>query len=446
MSISNLVSLNQRLQNKARSLKEWLDWQESLHFTAIELGLDRCRRVADAMGLLPPNYYVISIAGTNGKGSCAALLELILRESGYSTGLYISPHLTRYNERIKINGQEQTDDILCDSFSRINQSRGEISLTYFEFGTIAAMDIFARNQIDIAIMEVGMGGRLDAVNMLDANVALVSTIDFDHEQWLGNTRDAIGREKAGIFRSMRPAICGDPDPPSTINEIAELVGANLLQADKDFHIDLQDHCWSWRSGKARYHNLPIPGNMEYQVQNAATVLMSLESISDQYPVSQEAILNGLKNFAIPGRFQVIVGEPTRVLDVAHNAQSALMLRKNIDKYLDKKRVIMIVAMLEDKDHAKFLSELTPCADILCLAGLEGGRGASAEELEEVAKTVGVDTEVMVFGKLADALSWSETNSLPDDVMVITGSFITVGMAIEFFNIETTDWKDILKKD
>ncbi|NNE38278.1 MAG: bifunctional folylpolyglutamate synthase/dihydrofolate synthase, partial [Gammaproteobacteria bacterium] len=317
MSINNLASIHHTRQQNNRTLKEWLDWQESLHFTAIELGLDRCRRVADAMHLLPPSYFVISIAGTNGKGSCAVLLELILREAGYKTGLYSSPHLTRYNERIKINGEEQPDEHLCDSFSRINQSRGEISLTYFEFGTLAAMDIFARNQIDIAIMEVGMGGRLDAVNMLDANTALISTIDIDHEQWLGSTREEIGREKAGIFRSMRPAICGDLNPPSTINEVAELVGASLFQVGNDFQFDISDNSWSWRSGKSRYSNLPVPGNVEFQVQNAATVLMALESMAEQFPVSQEAILTGLKKFAIPGRFQVINGDTTVVLDVAH---------------------------------------------------------------------------------------------------------------------------------
>ncbi len=435
MSISNIASINPTRQQKNRTLKDWLDWQESLHFTAIELGLDRCRRVADAMNLLPPIYHVISIAGTNGKGSSAVLLELILREAGYKTGLYSSPHLSRYNERIKINGFEQSDEVLCDSFSRINQSRGEISLTYFEFGTIAAMDIFARNDIDIAIMEVGMGGRLDAVNMLDANVAIITTIDIDHEQWLGNTRGKIGKEKAGIFRSMRPAICGDLDLPPTIIEVADLVGANIYQAGKDFQFDYNNDSWSWRSGKTRYSNLPIPGDVDYQVQNAATVLMALESMAENYPVSQEAILKGLENFAIPGRFQVINGETMMVLDVAHNAQSASVLRKNIEKYFNKKRIIMVVAMLKDKNHEAFLSNLAPGADILCLAGLDCSRGGTAEELELAVDACEVDTEVMVFGKLFDALTWARSNALTDDIIIITGSFITVGMAIEFFNLE-----------
>jgi len=435
MSISNLASYKNKQARNKRTLQEWLNWQEQLHFTAIELGLDRCRRVAETMHLLPPSYFVISIAGTNGKGSCAVLLDMILREAGYKTGLYSSPHLTRYNERIKINGQELPDEMLCNAFSKINHARGEISLTYFEFGTLAAMDIFTENNVDIAIMEVGMGGRLDAVNMLDANIAIISTIDIDHEQWLGDTRDEIAREKAGIFRSMRPAICGDLNPPATIRNVAALFGTNLLQVGKDFHYEVSDRSWSWCSGFTKYQKLPFPGQGDFQIQNAATVLMALTTMQEQYPVSQEAILSGLEKFRIPGRFHVVDGDPTLVIDVAHNSQSARILKNNLIKISHNRKVLLIIAMLNDKSHENFISELLTCTNILCLAGLDDGRGASAKTLESAIHAHDIDTQVIVFDKLNDAFTWAKSEATSKDIIAITGSFITVGMAIKYFNIE-----------
>jgi dihydrofolate synthase / folylpolyglutamate synthase len=434
MSISNLGDNNNQNHNE-RTLEEWLNWQEKLHFTAIELGLERCRRVAENMQLLLPNYFVISIAGTNGKGSCAVLLDTILREAGFKTGLYSSPHLLRYNERIKINGQELPDEMLCNAFSKINRARDKISLTYFEFGTLAAMDIFAENNIDIAIMEVGMGGRLDAVNMLDANIAIISTIDIDHQQWLGETRDEIAKEKAGIFRPMRPAICGDLNTPATIINVAEHLGTNLLQMGKDFHYEVSDRFWSWRSGFTQYQELPIPGNGDFQIQNASTVLMALTTMQEKFPVSPEAILNGLENFSMPGRFHVIDGEFTLVIDVAHNSQSARVLKNNLIKMSHNRRVLLIIAMLNDKCHEKFISELLPCANILCISGLGGGRGASAKALESAIHAHDIDTQVMVFDKLNDAFAWANSEATSKDIVAITGSFITVGMAMKYFNIE-----------
>ncbi len=246
------------------SLAEWLAWQEGLHFTAIELGLDRCKEVADRMDLLSPDFLVISIAGTNGKGSSATMLDIMLRNSSYNVGLYTSPHLIRYNERIRIGGTEINDEIICQSFNRIDQARGDISLTYFEFGTLAALDIFQQAGIELAIMEVGLGGRLDAVNLLNADVALVCSIDLDHENWLGHNRDVIGHEKAGIFRAASPAVCSDLNPPESIKIMLKLSARNSS--------------WQEEITYLRYLRILGPGRLtlrHYQVyQNPALIMIN----------------------------------------------------------------------------------------------------------------------------------------------------------------------------
>jgi len=417
------------------TLQEWLDWQERLHFTAIELGLDRCRKVAELMRLLPPNYFVISIAGTNGKGSTAVMLETMLRSAGYRVGLYTSPHLIRYNERIKINGTEVDDNTLCKAFHRIDQARANISLTYFEFGTLAAMDIFQDSKIDIAIMEVGLGGRLDAVNMIDANVSVISTIDIDHEQWLGYDRNSIGREKAGIFRPMRPAICADPDPPATVLETANLVGAKLLRAGKDFSCDIADGSWSWRSGMTRYHHLPVPGNQPYQVQNAAGVLMVLEAIADFFPVSQQVVFEQLRQFRMPGRFHVLPAVVPCILDVAHNRQAAAVLASSIKALPETGRIHLVLGMLKDKNHDAFILELLACVDCWYLSTLENSRGASSKDLAVILNERNPQAEVLQFDNIASAIIAARAATRPGDRIIITGSFVTVGDAIRPLGIE-----------
>jgi dihydrofolate synthase/folylpolyglutamate synthase len=417
------------------TLQEWLDWQERLHFTAIELGLDRCRKVAELMRLLPPRYFVISIAGTNGKGSTSVMLENMLRSAGYRVGIYTSPHLLRYNERIKINGSEVDDSALCKAFDRIDKARGNISLTYFEFGTLAAMDIFQNSKIDIAIMEVGLGGRLDAVNMLDANVSVISTIDIDHEQWLGYDRNSIGREKAGIYRSMRPAICADPDPPVTVIETANLVGANLLRSGKDFSCDIADGSWSWRSGMTRYHHIPVPGNQPYQIQNAAGVLMVLESISDFFPVSQQVIFEQLRQFRMPGRFQIIPGEVPCILDVAHNRQAAAVLAASIEALPVTGSIHLVLGMLTDKNHDAFFRELLPCVDCWYVSTLKNPRGASSSDLAAILNKRDPQAAVLQFDNIASAIIAARAATGPGDRIIITGSFVTVGDAIRHLGIE-----------
>ena len=435
MSITDLAQYKEDYSSRFNSLDEWLAWQEQLHFTAIELGLDRCRKVADAMHLLPPQYFVINIAGTNGKGSCAVMLESILRDAGYKVGLYTSPHLVRYNERIRINGREASDSILCGSFSRIDRARNSISLTYFEFGTLAAMDIFQKNDIDIAIMEVGMGGRLDAVNMLDANVSLISTIDIDHEKWLGNDRNSIAREKSGIFRSMRPAICADLNPPESIPEIANLVGANLLRSGHEFSHKISPSSWTWQSGEVRITDLPIPGDLNFQVENASGVLMVLQTITEYFPVEKQSIIKGLEKFRLPGRFHVVPGIMPIIMDVAHNRQSAANLAVNISNLVNTGKIKLVLAMLKDKNHSAFITELLPYVDTWYLSTLGTNRGATSTELANTLKLIDKTAEMYTFNNLDNAISRAYSEATSGDRLLISGSFITVGIAINYFGVE-----------
>ena len=435
MTITNLAQYKRKPIPRFNSLDKWLAWQETLHFTAIELGLDRCRRVANAIGLLPPSYFVISISGTNGKGSCAIMLETILRGAGYNVGLYTSPHLLRYNERIKLYGQEVSDAILCDSFNKIDIARGTTSLTYFEFSTLAAMNIFQNNNVDIAVMEVGMGGRLDAVNMLDADISLISTIDIDHENWLGSDREAIGMEKSGIFRSMRPAVCADPHPPQSVLKTANLVGAKLIRSGLDYKYEISGSDWSWQSSKVCYQKLPIPGDHSYQIQNASGVLMVLQSMAENFQVQREAIDKGMGNFSLPGRFHVVPGEVSFVFDVAHNRQSAATLVANICTLPPARKTILILGMLKDKDHATFMNEFSDCIDNWYVATLDSTRGANADELATKLKTINPDAVVTTFDELLHAFSTALSVVKSGDRIVVTGSFITVGIALKYFKIE-----------
>ncbi len=412
-------------------LADWLAWQESLHFTAIELGLDRCNKVAQRMGLLQPESKVISISGTNGKGSSAAMLDAILRRSGYRVGAYTSPHLTSYNERICINGAQATDEQLCDSFDRIDRARGDISLTYFEFGTLAALDIFRQAHLDIMILEVGLGGRLDAVNILDADVALVVTIDLDHEKWLGYTREAIGREKAGIFRPRRPAICSDPRAPESIAACARETGALLYQAGRDFSYAINSDSWSWRNSETVYEGLPKPGiNNDRQAQNAAGVLMTLEILADEFPVGQETVKACLRDFRLPGRFQIVPGETPCILDVAHNPQAVAALVENVKKIPRVGETRVVIGMLKDKNHDAVFSRLAEIADHWYLAELQEDRAAGMEELTRALQKRQDREKIKQFNTVREALAEASACARTGDRIIVTGSFVTVGAALD----------------
>jgi dihydrofolate synthase/folylpolyglutamate synthase len=413
-----------------KSLGKWLEWQESLHFTAIELGLERCRRVANNMGLLKPSYNVISVAGTNGKGSSVILLDKILRNAGYKVGRYTSPHLVKYNERICINGEEVTDDELCESFDRIDRARGDISLTYFEFGTLAALDLFRQHNVELAILEVGLGGRLDAVNVLDADVALVTSIDIDHQQWLGDNRESIAREKAGIFRNKAIAVCSDPNPPQSLLDCASALGTPLSIAERDYSFSSNKNTWSWKSANLSFEELPRPMQYcDFQLQNASGVLMVLDKIQHEYPVSKVNIEQGLNSFRIDGRMQIIPGEVAKILDVAHNSQSVKALVNNLKEIPCVGQTHMLVGMLKDKAHTEVLKVLSEVADSWSIITLFVDRGCDAKTLMTDLESLGNKKKVTEFKNVDEALSELHQTSMPGDRIVITGSFLTVGAAL-----------------
>ena len=437
-SIPNILP-GQQQQPAARfsHLADWLAWQESLHFTAIELGLDRCNKVAERMGLLHPASKVISISGTNGKGSSAAMLDAMLRQSGYQVGTYTSPHLTRYNERICIDGKQVTDYQLSQSFDRIDRARGDISLTYFEFGTLAALDLFRNAEPDIVILEVGLGGRLDAVNILDADIALVVTIDLDHEKWLGYTRESIGREKAGIFRQRRPAVCSDTRPPQCIAACAQETGAQLYQAGTQFTHTIEKDTWTWKCAGKVYEGLPKPSiNNTRQVENAAGVLMVLETLAGEFPVSQETIKACLRDFRLAGRFQVIPGEIPCILDVAHNRQAISALVENVRKIPCVGDTHVVIGMLKDKNHAAVFEMLAQIADHWYLAELHADRAASPSELAAVLGKYDNSRNIKQFHTVSEALANAEACTRTGDRIIVTGSFVTVGSAIDYLK---RDW-------
>lgn len=413
-----------------RTLADWLHWQETLHYPAIALGLDRCRTVAERLGLLPVPYTVITVGGTNGKGSCTAMLDLVLRRAGHRVGKYTSPHLLRYNERISVDGVEAADADLCRAFAEVDRARGDLTLTFFEFGTLAALLLFREAQIDVAVMEVGLGGRLDAVNILDADAALISTIDLDHENWLGPDRESIGAEKAGIFRRGRPAVCADPAPPESIARAARVAGAILYQAGRDFSFSDHGASWEWRCGGQTLLDLPPPGTMHAsQMQNASGVLMVLHALRERCAVTRADIDAGLAQFRVPGRFQLVPGAVPVILDVAHNPQAARMLAANLGRLPCRGVTRIVLGMLRDKNHERFVAPLAPVAGAWYLTSLGGERGFGGHDLARVVESTGTGVPICVREPVAAALAAARAASAPGDRVVVTGSFLTVGAAM-----------------
>jgi dihydrofolate synthase/folylpolyglutamate synthase len=383
--------------------------------------------VLDAMRLRQPRFAVITVAGTNGKGSTCAMLEACLRAAGYRVGLYTSPHLVRYNERVRVNGVEATDDDLCQAFEDIERSRGDTALTYFEFGTLAALRQFAQAAVEVAVLEVGMGGRLDAVNAVDADCAVVTTVDIDHAHWLGSTREAIGREKAGVYRTNRPAICGDADPPLSLLDHVAAIGARLFRIGRDFSFEVADGGWTFRIGGRIRSGLPFPRlRGEHQLHNAACALAALETLSDRLPVSQAQLREGLAQAFVAGRFQVLPGTPLRVLDVAHNPQAARVLAATLARQACDGRTLAVFGMLKDKDIEAVARALRDRIDVWHLAGLGGERGAGAGDIAAAIRAAGVSVPVHVHESAQAAHDAALREAAPADRVVIFGSFYMVG--------------------
>src|SRR5512139_1554461 len=385
------------------TLAEWLTHLESLNPKTIALGLERVAEVKQRLKL-NPECPVIIVGGTNGKGSVCAMLESIMHAAGYRTGLYTSPHLLDYNERVRIAKQPVSDAELCASFAAIEAARGDIPLTYFEFGTLAAMQSFIAHQVDVAILEVGLGGRLDAVNVFDCDCAVVTSIDLDHIDYLGDTRDKIAFEKAGIFRAGKVAVFGDPDMPQPIQEQAQKVGASLWRMGHQFGARAHEQQWDYHGPGGARSSLPYPAlRGAFQLNNASAVLAALDALKERLPVAMAAVRRGLTEVQLAARFQVLPGRPMLILDVAHDPHAAGSLARNLAAMPPAARTIAVCAMLKDKDMAGVVRALAPHIDEWLLAGIAAPRGASADELRQVLVQEQVSAPVQVFASASDAV-------------------------------------------
>lgn len=375
-----------RLQPSANAtLPEWLDYLESLHRTPIDLGLDRIRAVADKLKLALP-FVKITVGGTNGKGSTCAMLEAVLLAAGYKVGTYTSPHLIDFNERIRVDGEQAGDQDIIDQFHKIESARGEITLSYFEYTTLAALMLFEERKLDVAVLEVGLGGRLDAVNLVDADCAIITSVDIDHTAYLGDTREKIGLEKAHIFRAGCPAICADPMPPQTILDYASQVGADLWLFGKDFNYSGDRQQWAYGGRSQRRSGLAYPAlRGANQLLNASAALAALEALRSRLVVPQQAVRIGLSQVSLPGRLQILPGTPTIILDVAHNPHAAAALGQNLDSMGYFPHTHAVIGMLSDKDVLGVVSKLATRVDRWYCASLGGPRGTSGDDLAAIVR-------------------------------------------------------------
>ena len=423
---------NRQSPMRFQTLDQWLRWLESLNPARIELGLERVRAVWERLHSGAPPFTVLTVAGTNGKGSCVAMLEAMLQAGGYRVGAYTSPHLLRYTERIRVQGQEVDEATLCAAFEQVESARGDVPLTYFEFGTLAAFLVFMEADLDAVVLEVGLGGRLDAVNVLDPDVALVASVGIDHVDWLGPDRESIGREKAGIFRAARPAVYAEPDIPDSVAAYAAELGAPLYVAGRDFQVEPAPGGWHWRGPDGSRHGLPHPAlRGAIQLQNAAACLMALDRLSDRLPLSQDAVRAGLQQASLPGRFQVVRGDVDCILDVAHNPQGVEVLAANLRSLNVPGRVLAVWGMLETKDAAGVAARLGSVVNAWYLASLEreSHRGLSAERLAEALGKALPDARPALFDDVCAAVRQARADARSGDCILVFGSFHTVAAAL-----------------
>ena len=414
------------------SLDSWLAHCERLHPKNIDMGLDRVRVVAERLNLHFDGP-VITVAGTNGKGSTCAMLEACLLQAGYRTGVYTSPHLVHFQERCRIHGETVQPDDLLPHFARVEAARvqdgDEVSLTYFEFTTLAILSLMASSQLGVAILEVGLGGRLDAVNVIDADCAVITSIDLDHMAFLGNDRETIGREKAGIMRTGRPVIVSDPVPPQSVLDHALEIGADLWQFGKDFNFTGDKQQWGWAGRGRRYSGLAYPAlRGANQLVNASGVLAALEALRTRIPVTAQAIRNGLAMVELPGRFQIVPGQPALVLDVAHNPHAVAALTANLDAMGFYPTTHAVFGAMADKDLAPMLARLGPLVDRWYFCDLPTPRAASAEQLQAQwqATQTRKDVQASTHANPQAALQAAVAAADPTDRIVVFGSFFTVG--------------------
>ena len=414
------------------TLEGWLARCEQLHPTEIELGLARVRQVASRLQLVF-SVPVIVVAGTNGKGSTCAILESIATQAGYRVGLYAKPHLVHFEERCRVNGASVSAQALLPYFEAVETARGDTSLTYFEFTTLAIAKLLSDEQLDLVILEVGLGGRLDAVNIIDADCAVITSIDIDHTEFLGPDRETIGREKAGIMRSGRPVVVGDPLPPRSLIDQAAEIGADLRLQGRDFSFSGDKQQWVWRGSHKRFGALAYPAlRGANQLLNASAALAAFEALSDRLPVTAQAVRNGLAWVDLPGRFQIVPGQPTLVLDVAHNPHAVAALVQNLDNMGFFPRTHAIFGAMADKDLEAILTRMAPLVDHWHFTDLPPPRAAAAKALAELhahlqlAGPADSRPEVSCYPEPKIALEAALKKADPADRILVFGSFLTVG--------------------
>lgn len=419
--MGSINSFLEEKMNKYRSLNEWLGWIRALNIKEIDLSLERVAEIGARLDLLKPDCPVITVAGTNGKGSCVAALEAFYLAAGYKVGAFTTPYLLRYNEQVRIQGHCVDDALFCDAFDRITKACGQdISLTVFEYGTLAAFMIFKEAGLDIWILEVGLGGRWDAVNVVDADVAIVASIGIDHVDWLGNTRELIAIEKAGIFRQGNPAVCGDFDPPKTLTHTP------LFCQGKDFGFKKMDTSWTWWCSDKQLTALPLPTLL---LQNMSTALMAMDLLQSRLPVNKEAIDKALSTVSLPGRVQVISGDVPHIFDVSHNPAAVVPLIEYLKKHPIDGKTYAVFSMLADKDILSTLNLIKSYINQWHIAPVESERAASLEKLSESFEKANIH-QVAKFESIKIAYENMKSHSKTGDRIVVFGSFRTVAEVLE----------------
>jgi dihydrofolate synthase / folylpolyglutamate synthase len=410
------------------TVEAWLSFIESLHPKSIEMGLSRVQAVAARLHLKFP-FTVITVGGTNGKGSTCAMLEGIYATADYRVGCYTSPHLVQYQERVRLNGELIADNVLCAAFTAVEKAREDISLTYFEMGTLAALWAFEQQPLDVVILEVGLGGRLDAVNIVDADCAIVTNVDLDHMEFLGDTRELIGYEKAGIYRKQQIAICGDVQPPISLLNYAESLGVQLKRYGVDYRMDLADTQYSDAHGSLAIGSLPLFG--DYQWQNAANVIYAVRALQSKLPVTDDDLRQGLTSTKVVGRFQYWHRSPDVILDVAHNPHAARALRSNLQQLsADGCKVVAVFSMLSDKDIAGVVDILHDVIDEWEIAPIQHPRAASVDYLKQCLSHKVSDQRLKTHPDLPTALRSCYKKAAKNDKIIVFGSFFTVAAILE----------------
>ncbi|MEN9982416.1 MAG: bifunctional tetrahydrofolate synthase/dihydrofolate synthase [Pseudomonadota bacterium] len=433
-----MTELTQTLNssNNFQTLAEWLEYCENLHAKQIDLGLERVREVAKRMDIRF-ECPVITVAGTNGKGSTCAMAESILSQAGYKTGVFTSPHLVHFEERLRIAEIPVKSAELIASFARVDSARAEISLTYFEFTTLALLDVMVNAELDVAILEVGLGGRLDAVNIIDADCAIITSIDLDHMAFLGDTREKIGFEKAGIMRAGKHAIVSDPMPPASVQAHAEAIGADLWLVGRDFNFSGDKLQWAWAGRGKRFAGLAYPAlRGANQLVNASGVLAALTALRERLPITAQAVRNGLAFVELPGRFQIIPGEPNLILDVGHNPHAIAALAVNLDAMGFAPCTHAVFGAMADKDLANMLQRMNPLVDKWYFTDLPTDRAATSADLLSIWQGVNTgekarkDVSGQCYASPKAALDAAIADSAPTDRIVVFGSFFTVGGVLQ----------------